>query len=147
MATHRTSRPASRSSWSELRNHSTSVGLEIGTFAKNNGDGAFEWQSTGRGMRGDVSGFVNDFFKGTVNNKVWFEGGWDSPELDQLYTTGLATTDQAKRVPMYRRIQQPLHEFQSCCYFNRSLCHPRCPTHRQIGTRRMCNHHRKLRQI
>ncbi len=80
--------------------------LEIGTFAKNNGDGAFEWQSTGRGMRGDVSGFVNDFFKGTVNNKVWFEGGWDSPELDQLYTTGLATTDQAKRVPMYRRIQE-----------------------------------------
>lgn len=80
--------------------------LEIGTFAKNNGDGAFEWQSTGRGMRGDVSGFVNNFFKGTVNNKVWFEGGWDSPELDQLYTTGLATTDQAKRVPMYRHIQE-----------------------------------------
>jgi len=78
--------------------------LEIGTFAKNNGDGTYDWQSTGRGMRGDISGFVNDFNKGTGNYKVWFEGGYDNPELDQLYTTGLQTTDQAKRVPIYRRI-------------------------------------------
>jgi len=80
--------------------------LEIGTFAKNNGDGTYDWQSTGRGMRGDISGFVNDFNKGTGNYKVWFEGGYDNPELDQLYTTGLQTTDQAKRVPIYRRIQE-----------------------------------------
>lgn len=80
--------------------------LEIGTFAKNNGDGTYDWQSTGRGMRGDISGFVNDFNKGTGNYKVWFEGGYDNPELDQLYATGLATTDQEKRKPMYRRIQE-----------------------------------------
>jgi len=80
--------------------------LEIGTFAKNNGDGTYDWQSTGRGMRGDISGFVNDFNKGTGNYKVWFEGGYDNPELDQLSTTGLQTTDQAKRVPIYRRIQE-----------------------------------------
>ncbi len=80
--------------------------LEIGTFAKNNGDGTYDWQSTGRGMRGDISGFVNDFNKGTGNYKVWFDGGYDNAELDQLYTTGLQTTDQAKRVPMYRRIQE-----------------------------------------
>ncbi len=80
--------------------------LEIGTFAKNNGDGTYDWQSTGRGMRGDISGFVNDFNKGTGNYKAWFEGGYDNPELDQLFTTGLQTTDQAKRVPIYRRIQE-----------------------------------------
>lgn len=80
--------------------------LEIGTFAKNNGDGTYDWQSTGRGMRGDVSGFVNDFNKGTGNYKVWFDGGYDNAELDQLYTTGLQTTDQAKRKPMYQRIQE-----------------------------------------
>ncbi len=80
--------------------------LEIGTFAKNNGDGTYDWQSTGRGMRGDISGFVNDFNKGTGNYSKWFEGGYDNPELDQLYTTGLATTDQEKRKPMYRRIQE-----------------------------------------
>jgi peptide/nickel transport system substrate-binding protein len=80
--------------------------LEIGTFAKNNGDGTYDWQSTGRGMRGDISGFVNDFNKGTGNYKVWFDGGYDNAELDQLYTTGLVTTDQEKRKPMYKRIQE-----------------------------------------
>ncbi len=48
--------------------------LEIGTFAKNNGDGTYDWQSTGRGMRGDISGFVNDFNKGTGNYPKWFDG-------------------------------------------------------------------------
>src|SRR5262249_16716209 len=32
--------------------------LEIGTFAQNNSTGAFEWASTGRGMRGDPSGYM-----------------------------------------------------------------------------------------
>jgi peptide/nickel transport system substrate-binding protein len=80
--------------------------LEIGTFAKNIGDGTFEWGSTGRGMRGDPSGFVNDFNKGTANYPQWFNGGYDNAELDQLYNAALMTTDQAKRKPMYQRIQE-----------------------------------------
>jgi peptide/nickel transport system substrate-binding protein len=80
--------------------------LEIGTFAKNIGNGDFDWGSTGRGMRGDPSGFVNDFNKGTANYPVWFNGGYDNPELDKLYNDALQTVDQAKRKPMYQRIQE-----------------------------------------
>ncbi|MGI8858210.1 MAG: ABC transporter substrate-binding protein, partial [Thermomicrobiales bacterium] len=80
--------------------------LEIGTFAKNNGDGTYDWQSTGRGMRGDPSGFVNDFNNGTANYAKWFGGGYDNPEIDKLYNDALLTVDQTKRKPMYTRIQE-----------------------------------------
>jgi peptide/nickel transport system substrate-binding protein len=80
--------------------------LEIGTFAKNIGDGSFEWASTGRGMRGDPSGHVVDFRSGTANNKVWFGDGWKNEELDKLYDEALATLDQAKRHADYNRIQE-----------------------------------------
>ena len=80
--------------------------LEIGTFAKNIGDGTFDWGSTGRGMRGDPSGFVNDFHKGTANYPKWFDGGYNNDELNKLYDDALLTTDQAKRKPMYQRIQE-----------------------------------------
>ena len=80
--------------------------LEIGTFAKNNGNGEYEWQSTGRGMRGDPSGFVNDFHPGTGLYDKWFAGGYSNDELNKLYDDALVTTDQAKRKPMYQRIQQ-----------------------------------------
>jgi len=80
--------------------------LEIGTFAKNNGDGTYDWQSTGRGMRGDPSGFVNDFNKGTANYPKWFDGGYDNPEIDKLYNDALLTPDQTKRKAMYTRIQE-----------------------------------------
>lgn len=80
--------------------------LEIGTFAKNNGGGLFQWQSTGRGMRGDPSGHVVDFRSGTANNKTWFGDGWKNDELDKLYDDALATLDQAKRHADYKRIQE-----------------------------------------
>jgi peptide/nickel transport system substrate-binding protein len=80
--------------------------LEIGTFAKNIGDGTFEWASTGRGMRGDPSGHVVDIRSGTANNKVWFGDGWKNEELDKLYDEALATLDDAKRHEDYNRIQE-----------------------------------------
>src|SRR5262249_46105993 len=80
--------------------------LEIGTFAKNIGDGTYEWASTGRGMRGDPSGFVIDFRNGTANNKVWFGDGWKNDELDKAYDDALATTDSAQRHALYKRIQE-----------------------------------------
>jgi peptide/nickel transport system substrate-binding protein len=80
--------------------------LEIGTFAKNIGDGSYEWASTGRGMRGDPSGFVLDFRSGTANNVKWFGDGWKNDELDQAYDAALATADVAQRHELYRRIQQ-----------------------------------------
>jgi len=80
--------------------------LEIGTFAKNIGEGTFQWASTGRGMRGDPSGFVVDFRSGTASNLLWFGDGWKNDEVDTLYDEALATTDQATRLEAYHRIQQ-----------------------------------------
>jgi peptide/nickel transport system substrate-binding protein len=84
--------------------------LEIGTFAKNIGDGNYEWASTGRGMRGDPSGFVVDFRSGTASNVKWFGDGWKNDELDAAYDEALSTTDQARRHELYRRIQQIIAE-------------------------------------
>ncbi|HET8523060.1 MAG TPA: ABC transporter substrate-binding protein [Thermomicrobiales bacterium] len=84
--------------------------LEIGTFAKNNGDGTFEWQSTGRGMRGDPSGFLVDYRTGTALNVKWFGDGWKNDEVNQLYDEALATSDVATRHKDYTRIQEILLE-------------------------------------
>ncbi len=84
--------------------------LEIGTFAENIGAGTYQWASTGRGMRGDPSGFVVDFRSGTANNVTWFGDGWINEEIDRLYDEALATADQAARMEAYKRIQQIIAE-------------------------------------
>jgi peptide/nickel transport system substrate-binding protein len=84
--------------------------LEIGTFATNIGDGTFQWASTGRGMRGDPSGFVVDFRSGTANNVKWFGDGWISEEIDSLYDEALATSDHDQRLAAYQRIQEIIAE-------------------------------------
>jgi len=78
--------------------------LEIGSFAENIGNGAFEWASTGRGMRGDPSGYVIDFRSGTGLNVKWFGEGWKNEEIDQIYDVALETVDQAARPALYQRI-------------------------------------------
>ncbi|MGH2616083.1 MAG: ABC transporter substrate-binding protein [Thermomicrobiales bacterium] len=84
--------------------------LEIGTFAENIGAGTYQWASTGRGMRGDPSGFVVDFRSGTANNVKWFGDGWVNEEIDSLYDEALATADEAARMEAYTRIQQIIAE-------------------------------------
>jgi len=86
------------------------VPLEIGTFADNNGKGLYQWQATGRGMRGDPSGYVIDFRQGTTQNVTWFGDGWNNDEFNTLYDQGLAELDQAARVPMYQRMQEIIAE-------------------------------------
>lgn len=80
--------------------------LEIGTFATNIGEGNFEWASTGRGMRGDPSGFVVDFKNGTNLNVAWFGDGWNDDEINDWYDQALATTVHEDRVALYHQIQQ-----------------------------------------
>jgi peptide/nickel transport system substrate-binding protein len=82
--------------------------LEIGTFAANIGEGNFEWASTGRGMRGDPSGFVVDFRNGTNLNVAWFGDGWNDDDINQWYDEALATTVHEERVALYHQIQQRL---------------------------------------
>ncbi len=86
------------------------VPLEIGTFVKNNGDGSYQWQATGRGMRGDPSGYVIDFRQGTAQNVTWFGDGYNNEEFNELYDQALAELDQAARVPMYQRMQEIVAE-------------------------------------
>jgi len=80
--------------------------LEIGTFATNNANGTFEWQSTGRGMRGDPSGFMADFDPTGSIYKAWYQNGYQNAELTRLMTQALAVPEPAKRQPMYRRMQE-----------------------------------------
>ena len=80
--------------------------LEIGTFADNNSSGNFEWHSTGRGMRGDPSGYMSDFDPSGSTYKAWFEGGWKNDELTSLLNDALGNPDQAKRHDQYRRMQE-----------------------------------------
>lgn len=84
--------------------------LEIGTFASNIGEGTFQWASTGRGMRGDPSGFVVDFRSGTTLNEKWFGDGWSNEEIDRLYDEALATADVDERLAAYQRIQEIIAE-------------------------------------
>jgi len=79
---------------------------EIGTFAENVGNGNFRWASTGRGMRGDPSGFVVDFHSGLGAHPNHFGDGWKSDELDAAYDEALATSDVARRHELYKRIQE-----------------------------------------
>jgi peptide/nickel transport system substrate-binding protein len=80
--------------------------LEIGTFSKNNGEGNFDMHLTGRGMRGDVDGFVTEFAPDNAVYETWFSK-WDAPpELGRLVATGKRTVDAKARPPIYTRIQQ-----------------------------------------
>jgi peptide/nickel transport system substrate-binding protein len=79
--------------------------LEIGIFGKNNGTGAFDWQVTGRGMRGDPSGYVSDFDPANNTDKAWFAGGYNNPKLTALINQGLAESDPKKRHDIYNQIQ------------------------------------------
>jgi len=80
--------------------------LELGAFAERNGKGDFEWMSTGRGMRGDPSGFLADFDPKGSTYKAWYGGGWRNDELIGLLNDGIATVDDAKRHQQYRRMEE-----------------------------------------
>lgn len=80
--------------------------LDIGTFGANNSSGNFEWQSTGRGMRGDPSGYFSDFIPTGSTYKAWFEGGYTNAQMTTLINQGLAETDVTKRQAIYTQLQQ-----------------------------------------
>jgi len=82
--------------------------LEFGEFAKNNGEGTYDWQLTGRGFRGDVSGYVNEFNPKSAIYPLWFGENWKVDELSALLDQGLQTADIAKRKEIYTRAQQIL---------------------------------------
>jgi peptide/nickel transport system substrate-binding protein len=82
--------------------------LEFGTFAEKNGAGDYDWQLTGRGFRGDPSGYVNEFNPKSPIFANWFQGGWQNDELTTALDDALLTADVAKRKELYTRAQEIL---------------------------------------
>jgi peptide/nickel transport system substrate-binding protein len=80
--------------------------LEIGTFATNNSTGNFDMCCTGRGMRGDPSGYFTDFDPQGSTYKAWFQGGYRNDKLTNLIYDGLAENNQAKRFAIYKQAQE-----------------------------------------
>lgn len=88
---------------------------EIGPFAKRNGEGNFDFCSTARGMRHDISGYINEYGRPQTGSAAnWFNKGegWSNPECSELYEALVSTTDIEKRHQQARRIQEiALDEF------------------------------------
>ncbi len=83
------------------------VAQEAGTFAAANGLGTFDWDLTGRGMRGDVDGYVAEFHPAAPVFKIWY------PEYRSIKAwrgigNGRIQLDPAKRLPIYQDAQREL---------------------------------------
>ncbi len=85
------------------------IAEEIGPFAKRNGEGTFDFCSTGRGMRHDPTGFINEYGRPTTGSAaIWFNkgDGWKNDEAIKLYDQCVVELDSAKRHQQVRRIQE-----------------------------------------
>jgi peptide/nickel transport system substrate-binding protein len=83
------------------------VAQEAGTFAAANGRGDFDWDLTGRGMRGDVDGYVAEFHPAAPVFNIWY------PEYRNVAAwrgigNGRIQLDPAKRLPIYKAAQRAL---------------------------------------
>jgi peptide/nickel transport system substrate-binding protein len=83
------------------------VAQEGGTFAANNGAGRFDWDLTGRGMRGDIDGYVAEFHPAAPIFKIWY------PEYRNIKAwrgigNGRIQLDPDKRLPIYQAAQREL---------------------------------------
>ena len=68
------------------------VAQEAGTFAANNGIGNFDWDLTGRGMRGDVDGYLNEYHPADAVFKVWYPLWKDQKVWRESATAGSSST-------------------------------------------------------
>ena len=78
-----------------------------GTFAANNGAGRFDWDLTGRGMRGDIDGYLAEFHPAAPVYKIWY------PEYRNVKAwrgigNGRIQLDPDKRLPIYKASQREL---------------------------------------
>ena len=83
------------------------VAQEAGTFAAANGQGTFDWDLTGRGMRGDVDGYVAEFHPAAPVFNIWY------PEYNNVPAwrgigNGRIQLDNDKRLPIYQAAQRAL---------------------------------------
>jgi peptide/nickel transport system substrate-binding protein len=83
------------------------VAQEAGTFAAANGLGTFDWDLTGRGMRGDVDGYVAEFHPAAPVFKIWYPE-YRSVKAWRGIGNGRIQLDPAKRLPIYQAAQREL---------------------------------------
>jgi len=84
------------------------VAQDSATFGARNGAGQFEWDLTGRGMRGDVDGYVNEYHPASANYKAWFPGYKGNKQMFRLIGNGRIVLDTKKRLPMYQTLNKVL---------------------------------------
>lgn len=83
----------------------TVVPEELASIAKRVGDGSFDFLATGRGMRPDVTGYINDFGRpDQAAAKLWFPA-WKNQEAADLFEKLAVNLDNASRHTQARRIQ------------------------------------------
>jgi peptide/nickel transport system substrate-binding protein len=83
------------------------VAQEAGTFAAANGAGTFDWDLTGRGMRGDVDGYVAEFHPAAPVFKIWYPS-YKNVRAWRGIGNGRIELDPAKRLPIYQEAQRQL---------------------------------------
>jgi peptide/nickel transport system substrate-binding protein len=79
--------------------------IEFGTFAQRVTNGEYDWCFTARGMRADVSGYVNDFRRLGIAETNWFPE-WRNEELEAAFDAGMATLDEAERKEQFDIVQR-----------------------------------------
>ena len=82
-------------------------GTEIGTFASIYNAGTYDWFLNGRGMRGDVDGFVQEFHPASATFKIQTPA-YRNLKAWRAIGNGRIQLDDAKRRPMYKDAQEAL---------------------------------------
>ena len=82
-------------------------GTEIGTFAAIYNAGSYDWFLNGRGMRGDVDGYVQEFHPASATFKAQTPA-YRNLKAWKAIGNGRIQLNDAKRRPMYRDAQQAL---------------------------------------
>jgi peptide/nickel transport system substrate-binding protein len=84
-------------------------GTEIGTFAALYSAGNYDWFLNGRGMRGDVDGYVQEFHPASSTFKIQTPA-YRNVKAWRAIGNGRIQLDEKKRLPMYRTAQAALWE-------------------------------------
>ena len=103
-----------------MKNDLAQIGINVNivpqdpvTFGANNSAGSFDWNLTGRGMRGDVDGYVAEYNPSAAIYSKWFTGWNGAPNSNpkpiwKLVGDGRITLDTKKRLPMYQSLNKHL---------------------------------------
>ncbi len=82
-------------------------GTEIGTFAALYSAGNYDWFLNGRGMRGDVDGYVQEFHPASATWRIQTPA-YKNTKAWRAIGNGRIQLDEKKRLPIYKNAQKEL---------------------------------------